>query len=471
MALCALLPLFQAGCAAKDVQQRLFENTNDQSYLRQTERAPWGTIGVTNARFVPDADFPGLRTGSGATAGGGAAAGAAGGAALWTIVIVASGCLNPFAGATCPAVLPFAAGGAAVGAAAGAGTQRAQTPMSAGEAVAAVTAAFQALDLQQQVADRATTYAQRMTHQTLVPAPVPGPSSQDRLPDYAVLRNQEIDTVLEISVLQVGMFSAGQLKSRGGLAGPAYTLVMTARGRLLRVSDAAVLHDSRYTFVSVPLTGENWAENDAEALRRNLNAGLQDLAEHAVDQAFLAYDPPGYPEIFWGKDACVAAPLFPLYPGRSWAMCSGCSAFASWQFAGVDSLQPTLRWQAFPTPKILEADKHGELRGLVDIIYDFRIYDAIEFFVSREAQGWRPGEMVWSGTTEAPEYTPESPLKVCSNFYLTFRARFTLNGQPRVTQWAGLYEPTYQCLSSGETWFRPSANFFPFRTPCPAAKE
>ncbi len=471
IALCAVLPLFQIGCASKEVQQRLFDNAGDESYLRQTARAPRGTIGVVTARFVPDADFPGLRTGSGLTPGGGAAAGAAGGAALWGIVLVATGCLNPFAGATCPAVLPFAAGGAAVGAAAGAGERGAQTPMTAADASAAVTAAFEALDLQQHVVDRAMAYAQRMTRQTLVAAPAEGPARLDQNPGYSALRKEGIDTVLEISVLKVGMFGAGQLKSPGGLAGPAYTLVMIARGRLLRVSDAAVLHDRRYAFISVPLTTETWAENNAEALRRNLNAGLQDLVEQIVDRLFLAYDPPGFPELLWGKDACVAAPLSPVYPARSWAMCAGCSAFAGWQFAEVDSLQPTLRWQAFPTSKILDADQGGELQGLADVSYDFRVYDAIEFFASPEAQGWRPGDLAHSGTVEVPQYTPESPLKACSNYYLTFRTRFTLNGLPRVTQWAGLHEPTYQCLISGETWFKPSANYFPFRTPCPETSD
>jgi len=444
--LAVLLPLFQAGCVVLPPTP-LFENPSDRSYLRETTRSPWGALAVVPARFVPETDFPDFPSGSGLSPGG-AAAGAAGGAALWGLVIVASGCLNPFAGATCPAVLPFAAGGAAVGAvAAGSGEKPGEAAMTGEQAQAAINAALQTLDLQRHAADQVLAYAGSMTPYPLVIVPDIGPASRDQQPDYAALRSKGIDTVLEVSVLHLGMpkFSKPSMSKP-----PDYQFLLTARARLIRASDNSVLHDRQYGFVGKPRTVSAWAENNAEAFRQQLHAGLQDLGEQMLDRALLIYDPPGYPKFNW-VSLREDPPLSLVQPEPHW---SG--------FYTVDSLQPTLRWQAFPTPDMLEADKGGELQGVADVGYELRIYDELRYW-----GGFFYYDLIYSRTVKAPEHSLEQPLKACGNYRVTFRARFTLAGVPRVTQWAG-NQPFPIAKELGRLmWFRSGYSL----KACPKAKN
>ncbi len=94
----------------------------------------------------------------------------------------------------------------------------------------------------------------------------------------------------------------------------------------------------------------------------------------------------------------------------------------------VDSLRPTLRWESFPRPEDLEADKAGRLAAVRNQTYELRIW---------RAEGDFPSELVYarSGLTE-PVHTVETPLAPDTDYQWTIRARFELNGEPRVTEWA-----------------------------------
>ena len=96
----------------------------------------------------------------------------------------------------------------------------------------------------------------------------------------------------------------------------------------------------------------------------------------------------------------------------------------------VDSRQPTLRWEAFPRPEDLKADKEGRLANARSVTYELRIWRGEYNF---------PAEPVYVRTrlTE-PIHTVEKELAPNTLYFWTIRAHFYFNGEPRVTQWGVL---------------------------------
>jgi len=98
----------------------------------------------------------------------------------------------------------------------------------------------------------------------------------------------------------------------------------------------------------------------------------------------------------------------------------------------VDSLQPTFRWEAFPRPEDLKVDKAGRLAVARNPTYELRIW---------RAEDYLPAELVYtrSRLTE-PVHTVETPFAPDTLYLWTIRARFELNGEPRVKEWGGLLD-------------------------------
>jgi hypothetical protein len=105
----------------------------------------------------------------------------------------------------------------------------------------------------------------------------------------------------------------------------------------------------------------------------------------------------------------------------------------------VDSLQPTFRWETFPRPEDLEADRAGRLAAARNQTYELRIWRCEDNF---------PSELVYarSGLTE-PVHRVETPLAPDTLYLWTIRARFELNGEPRVTEWGVLYPPYQEIIA------------------------
>ena len=101
----------------------------------------------------------------------------------------------------------------------------------------------------------------------------------------------------------------------------------------------------------------------------------------------------------------------------------------SLKFVEVDSLQPTLSWEAFPRP--IDLGENGVKGRISNVTYDLRIWRADE-----ESPRGYPAEIVYArrGLRE-PWHTIEQPLMTSTLYFWSIRARFELDGQPRVTQW------------------------------------
>jgi hypothetical protein len=122
----------------------------------------------------------------------------------------------------------------------------------------------------------------------------------------------------------------------------------------------------------------------------------------------------------------------------------------------VDSLRPTLRWEAFPRPEDLTADTEGRLASARSVTYELRIW---------RAEGGFPGELVYvrADLTE-PAHTLDTPLGPDTLYLWTVRARFDLDGQPRVTLWAVLI----RTRSDAREAVLPPSDYYQLRTPTQA---
>jgi hypothetical protein len=107
----------------------------------------------------------------------------------------------------------------------------------------------------------------------------------------------------------------------------------------------------------------------------------------------------------------------------------------------VDSLQPTLQWQPFPgiehklhsfnketasyeSAPFIEVDE----RHVSDVRYDLKIW---------KASNRTRGNLVYERTgIEGTSHRIDEPLEPDTRYLWTIRARFRLDGKPRLTEWS-----------------------------------
>ena len=129
-------------------------------------------------------------------------------------------------------------------------------------------------------------------------------------------------------------------------------------------------------------------------------------------------------------------------------------------FAKVDSVQPMLKWQAFPAARDLAADEQGRLKGIGSVSYDLKIWQV--------APNGSKSTLVYAREElPQPEHRVEKSLAQQTRFCWTVRARFELNGELRVTPWSFSQLPAPPNL-----WHYPRRieettpmGYFSFRTP------
>jgi hypothetical protein len=158
----------------------------------------------------------------------------------------------------------------------------------------------------------------------------------------------------------------------------------------------------------------------------------------------------------------------PVYPDVTASFGNRAPDFLDW--TKVDSLQPTLRWQAFPGEHQRFAG--GQVTPFVavdptsvrDVRYDLRIWTV---------RGRSPGDLVYEidGLTE-PSYKAERPLQPDTEYYWSVRARFRLDGEPRASEWSLSQVPCpppygLECARgvARQTGRIPPPNYYRFKTP------
>jgi hypothetical protein len=130
----------------------------------------------------------------------------------------------------------------------------------------------------------------------------------------------------------------------------------------------------------------------------------------------------------------------------------------------LKSLQPELRWEAFPRPMDLKEDQGGWVSRVRHVTYDLRIWRG-----SRDPNGYQevyPAELVYSRTAlAAPEHTVETPLEHDTQYLWSVRARFEIDGQQRVTPWSVLLQPGQSEIDDPRSMSVPSRRYYRFATP------
>lgn len=137
--------------------------------------------------------------------------------------------------------------------------------------------------------------------------------------------------------------------------------------------------------------------------------------------------------------------LRPLYPevSRGWAK--------------VDSLQPTLRWEKFPRPADSKTGGDELRKRLRNVTYDLRIW---------RGDILRPLELVYERTGLAvPEHKLAMPLTAASEYFWTIRARFEIDGNPRVLEWGARRRSIGGVGEGRRSPVVPSPFFYHFKTP------
>ena len=167
---------------------------------------------------------------------------------------------------------------------------------------------------------------------------------------------------------------------------------------------------------------------------------------------------PLWPELVWlaglalvaGCSAAAVRGLRPEYPEVP--------AFRLAAFIEVDSLQPTLRWEGFPRPQDRDADKEGLLDRIRNVTYDLKIW---------RAENETPGEVVYTRQAlPEPWHRLEQPLEPSTKYFWTIRARFELDGDPRVIEWGAIGHPMAPPSSPlRRSPLVPSPNHYRFKTP------
>ena len=308
---------------------------------------------------------------------------------------------------------------------------------------------------QELLAEKARAYLAELSENPVTRAgpELIGPASVEDRPKYqpaAAARG----SLLELSMLDIRYVGSGQ-------EGDPVCLRMTALGRKIDSATGAVVDEMNYTLDVECQTPENWTKDGGKRFETALHNGYLAVARFIIDRLYLVYhtvqreprkDVPSRP-----VPRYVLAPVTPPAPEMYLdfrAITRQAKHVQGWggmHFEDVDTLTPTLSWEAFPRPFDLPAG------GFTDVSYDLRIYTSRLILDGKFAE---PADLLqeWADLDE-PRYSLTTPLQPCSRYFWTVRARFTLNGTRRVTEWSGAYY-----TPGGEVG--PSQMFyFPFRTP------
>jgi hypothetical protein len=131
------------------------------------------------------------------------------------------------------------------------------------------------LKIQETLRDRVLREAKGQTQRPLVLVGDQGPARPNDTVSYRSPPDRNVDTVLELSVLTIGM--EGEER-----ANPSVALVMTARARLIRIKDNAVLYDEVFEHRSDERAYAEWVVDNALQFRREFERAYQSLAEKIV---------------------------------------------------------------------------------------------------------------------------------------------------------------------------------------------
>jgi hypothetical protein len=358
----------------------------------------------------------------------GAATGAlVGGSTTGLAVVIVAGT----AGAAAPYALvlaPLFIGAGAVGGVIG-GTVAAVPADKSQEIESAIRAWSASLDSQHALAQRVGAVAEKAGVVPLAPRP-------------------QADAALELAIEAIELEGCvartlfDPSSCPGGARNPALALTLQARARLVATASGEELFARGFRYHSPRRELARWVADDGRLLAEELERAYQELAERMHDAFFLTSSAEivqsstltGLPGSA-GYGLCWLAPRSPaaqpVFVSELWALPFArgetCEASAI-RFPAVDSLQPLLRWDAFPRP--------ADSQEVAAVAYDLKVWD-VEDCARHAVVYGRAG-------LRLPEHRLEAPLESGRRHFWSFRARYTAGGRTMATPWS-FFAPGTTC--------------------------
>jgi DNA-binding transcriptional regulator YdaS (Cro superfamily) len=414
--------------------------------LTREASASLGVVAIVPARYPPSSNFVAFAKSKPAGAAKGAAIGGGAGA-------LSAGVAGAVTGTAAPYVLLIGIVATAVGASVGAakGAREGVPAERTKEIESVINGAVAKLDAQRAFAREVIAITKREARADVRSVGAPGPANPNEFPAYAALAAAGIGTVMEIAVTKIGFEVCGPEylgnilppDCPGSSKNPTVRLFVSAQLRLVRVGDGVEVHKRAFRFTTPYRDIARWAANDARLLGAELERAYGELAERVSDAAWLvaandlpaasgSWQLPGAPDY----GVCWLAPVYPKVEAvlLSEAFMSPIKrpkdvcAPSAMHFGSVDSLQPTLRWSAFPRDLDRDRLDPAVLNRIRAVTYDLRIWDV---------ERCERGAIVYERTgLTSPSHRLETALAPEHRYFWSVRARFTYDSQPTATPWA-----------------------------------
>lgn len=426
-ALLLALSLTLAGCASvAESPAAVAIDTAHQEFL--------GNIAVVATEQVPEIKFEGFARSKGS------AAAMAGGEAFFGCVGGIGHCTGDF----CGAVLLLALGICGVaGLLSGAlGAAEAQHKEDIVERVSRLGSVVEYRQIQQQL--RGSIEQAAAAAGTIV---VKVPDEEVRAAiaagDYRSLAYRGVDTVLETTLTRVGTEGAG-------IDDPV-AVYMQVHVRLIDTVSNEPRYATDYRYEGRRLDLGGWAASKGQPLLDELERGYRRLGAHIRDSVFDLYP---FPDRSWhsaGGALSVSFGLAPVEPMTRGTL-TGDTGFVGslFEWTATDSTRPTLRWEPFPRTGDLAAAPETMAR-VGNVRYDL--------LIAREAN-MAPAEIVYRRENLlGPQHTVAGGLQPGNRYFWTVRARFDLDGRPRLTEWGSTHYAARANLTA------PSRYSYRFRAP------
>lgn len=223
------------------------------------------------------------------------------------------------------------------------------------------------------------------------------------------------DLLVETRILALG---AQDATVRGPLSA-----FVRARVRVLRAASREEIAAFDTEWRGTRLSRDAWLASP-QRLPEALREGYRALAADIIDRVFLLYPLPDRDA--HAKRGVYARGLLPEAPRprRTWTSWLPLPK-ARWRY--IDTAQPQFAWEAFPRERD-RARAPEAMSRVTDVRYDL--------VVSR-VQDNAPAEVVLrrEGLAE-PRFLAPVPLAAGARYLWSVRARFTLDGRERVTEWS-----------------------------------
>jgi hypothetical protein len=296
----------------------------------------------------------------------------------------------------------FAAGGAVYGAAIAVPADRAAAIEALPKQVLATTA------IERRLAELVAEAGQDSGYVLTLP-----PENADRSPSGAPVVPAS-DALLETDVTEFGF--------RGNGDDPDIAMYVRAKARLVRMPTQKTLGESTFHFQSEPRKLHQWLDDGGKPLQIAFDALLRNLARDIVDRRLLhyPYDPYGF----------LRGNVEVELPGPS-ANSPGKSITSPFFIPTptVDTLQPTLVWNAFRAPDETADAAKGMARSTI-LGHEVCIWRHYE-----SEQGSTRGCIYRHRGGPETSHTVEAPLLPGTRYFWSVRVRFKVDNDEYLTGW------------------------------------